>query len=121
MLKRCEQLVHAFITSMIDCCNSLLYCLSSLINFSVYKTWQHVSFSALLYHSVFFKFSVFYPALLACAIWNLKICLLSFKAIHGSVTGYLRELVEVKENRYRLIKICNLKLTFAFHAETNHK
>ena len=100
----CEQLVHAFITSRIDYCYSLLYGLPAKQRDKI----QRVKNTAA---RIIFRLPKFCRITLSLFSlhWlpvryriDFKICLLTFKAIHGSAPSYLRELVVVKENRYRL-------------------
>ena len=96
--------MHAFITSRIDYCNSLLYGLPA-------KQLDKIQLVQNTAARIIFrlpKFCRITPSLFSLH-WlpvryriDFKICLLNFKAIHGSAPSYLRELVVVKENRYRL-------------------
>ena len=102
-IQACEQLVYAFITSRIDYCNSLLYGLPA----KQLDKIQRVQNTAARIIFRLPKFCRITPSLFGLH-WlpvryriDFKICLLTFKAIHGSAPSYLRELVVVKENRYR--------------------
>ena len=99
-----EQLVHAFITSRIDYCNSLLYGLPAKQLDKIQRV-QNTAAGIIFRLPKFFRIT---PSLFSLH-WlpvryriDFKICLLTFKAIHGSAPSYLRELVVVKENHYRL-------------------
>ena len=100
----CEQLVHAFFTSRIDYCNSLLYGLPA----KQLDKIQRVQNTAARIIFRLPKFCHITPSLFTLN-WlpvryriDFKICHLTFKAIRGCAPSYLREVVVVKENRYRL-------------------
>ena len=101
----CEQLVHAFVTSRIDYCNSLLYGLPA----KQLDKIQRVQNTAARIIFRLPKFCHITPTLFSLH-WlpvryriDFKICLLTFKAIHGFAPSYLCELITVKESqRYSL-------------------
>ena len=101
----CEQLVHAFVTSRIDYCNSLLYGLPA----KQLDKIQRVQNTAARIIFRLPKFCHITPTLFSLQ-WlpvryriDFKICLLTFKAIHGFAPSYLCELITVKESqRYSL-------------------
>ena len=101
----CEKLVHAFVTSRIDYCNSLLYSLPA----KQLDKIQRVQNTAARIIFRLPKFCHITPTLFSLH-WlpvryriDFKICLLTFKAIHGFAPSYLCELITVKESqRYSL-------------------
>ena len=100
-----EQLVHAFVTGRIDYCNSLLYGLPA----KQLDKIQRVQNTAARIIFRLPKFCHISPTLFSLH-WlpvryriDFKICLLTFKAIHGFAPSYLCELITVKESqRYSL-------------------
>ena len=97
----CEKLVHAFVTSRIDYCNSLLYGLPA----KQLDKIQRVQNTAARIIFRLPKFCHITPTLFSLH-WlpiryriDFKICLLTFKAIHGFAPSYLCELITVKESQ----------------------
>ena len=93
----CEKLVHAFVTSRIDYCNSLLYGLPA----KQLNKIQRVQNTAARIIFRLPKFCHITPTLFSLH-WlpvryriDFKICLLTFKAIHGFAPSYLCELITV--------------------------
>ncbi len=100
--KSTERLVHAFVTSRLDCCNSLLYGMPS----SEIAKLQRVQNSAARLVTRSKKYEHISP-ILRNLHWlpihqriNYKIALLTFKAIHGMSPTYISELItEYKPGR----------------------
>ena len=99
-----EMLVHAFITSRVDYCNSLLY---GLPNYQLNKLQRVLNASARLVCNAP-RFCHISPLL--CALhWlpvksriEFKILLITFKAIHGLAPNYLCDLLTFKSSSYNL-------------------
>ena len=99
-----EMLVHAFITSCVDYCNSLLY---GLPNYQLNKLQRVLNASARLVCNVP-KFCYISP-LLRGLHWlsvkariEFKILLITFKAIQGLAPKYLCDLLTFKSSLYNL-------------------
>ena len=97
-------LVHAFITSRIDYCNSLLY---GLPNNQLAKIQRVLNASARLVCNAP-RFCHITP-IMRDLHWlpirariNFKVLLLTFKALHGLAPQYLRSLISVKTSCYNL-------------------
>ena len=98
-------LIHAFVTSRLDYCNSLLYGLPM----TQITRLQRVQNAAARLISNTYRFDHITP-ILHQLHWlpvlyriNFKIILLTFKAIHGLSPRYLQDIVTVrKESRYNL-------------------
>ena len=97
-------LVHAFITSRIDYCNSLLY---RLPNNQLAKIQRVLNASARLVCNAP-RFCHITP-IMRDLHWlpirariNFKVLLLTFKALHGLAPQYLRSLISVKTSCYNL-------------------
>ncbi|XP_015778772.1 PREDICTED: uncharacterized protein LOC107356669 [Acropora digitifera] len=95
-----EKLIHAFVTSRLDYCNSLLYGLPSNL---LAKLQRVQNAAARLIHRAP-RFCHITP-LLVDLHWldiksriDFKIILLTFKAIHGQAPAYICELVNLKPN-----------------------
>ena len=93
--------MHAFVTSRIDYCNSLLYGLPA----KQLDKIQRVQNTAARIIFRLPKFCRITPTLFSLH-WlpiryriDFKICLLTFKAIHGFAPSYLCELITVKESQ----------------------
>ena len=93
--KSIERLVHAFVTSRLDCCNSLLYGIPS----SEIAKLQRIQNSAARLVTRSKKYEHISP-ILRKLHWlpihqriNYKIALLTFKAIHGMAPTYISELI----------------------------
>ena len=100
-----EMLVHAFITSRVDCGNSLLY---GLPNYQLNKLQRVLNASARLVCNAlkFCHISLLLRGLhwlLVKARIQFKILLITFKAIHGLAPKYLRDLLTFKSS------LCNLR------------
>ena len=102
----CETLVHAFISSKLDFCNSLLY---GIPNYQIQKL-QRVQNAAARLVSCCHKYDHITPVLRHLH-WlpvdqriNYKILLLTFKALNDCASPYIRELIEpyvpVRQLRY---------------------
>ena len=97
-------LVHAFITSRIDYCNSLLY---RLPNNQLAKIQRFLNASARLVCNAP-RFCHITPILRDLhwlpirASINFKVLLLTFKALHGLAPQYLQSLISVKTSCYNL-------------------
>ena len=96
-LKSCEILVHAFISSKLDFCNSLLYGLSE----SSLENLQHVQNAAVRLVTLSHK-RVHVTPLLFELHWlpikqriKYKILLLTFKSLYGHAPSYLSNLLHV--------------------------
>ena len=95
-----ETLIHAFVTSRIDCCNSLLFGLPS---FQISKI-QRVQNAAA--HVIFMKSKYCHIApLLKELHWlpvtyriQFKVILITFKALHDMAPSYIFSLVHVRQN-----------------------
>lgn len=94
-----EQIVHAFITSRVDYCNSLLYGAPDVL----LKKLQGVMNAAARVVSQTGKFTHITPVLknlhwlpVKCRI-RYKLAVLAFKCIHGAAPGYLSHIVVVRE------------------------
>ena len=99
-----EMLVHAFITSRVDYCNSLLY---GLPNYQLNKLQRVLNASARLVCNAP-RFCHISP-LLRGLHWlpvkariEFKILLITFKAIHGLAPKYLCDLLTFKSSLYNL-------------------
>ena len=99
-----EMLVHAFITSRVDYCNSLLY---GLPNYQLNKLQRVLNASARLVCNAP-RFCHISP-LLRALHWlpvksriEFKILLITFKAIHGLAPKYLCDLLTFKSSSYNL-------------------
>ena len=99
-----EMLVHAFITSRVDYCNSLLY---GLPNYQLNKLQRVLNASARLVCNAP-RFCHISP-LLRGLHWlpvkariQFKILLITFKAIHGLAPKYLCDLLTFKSSLYNL-------------------
>ena len=99
-----KTLVHAFITSCIDCCNSLLY---GLPNSQLTKIQRVMNASARLVCSAP-RFCHITP-IMRDLDWlpirariNFKVLLLTFKALHGLAPQCLRSLIRIKTSCYNL-------------------
>ena len=95
-----EKLVHAFVTSRLDYCNSLLYGLPSTL---LSKLQRVQNAAARLVHKAP-RFCHITP-LLVDLHWlpirsriNFKIILLTFKAIYGLAPQYIRDMISLKPN-----------------------
>ena len=104
-IKTTETLIHAFVTSRIDYCNSLLYNMPSCLIQKI----QRVQNAAARLVSGTSKYSRITPILFDLhwlpVIYRIhfKILILTFKAIHGTAPAYLQEMVKRKEQgRYSL-------------------
>ena len=99
-----EKLVHAFFSSRIDYCNSLLY---GLLAKQLNKI-QRIQNTAAHMILRLPKFCHITPVLvdLHCLLVRyrivFKICLFTFKALHGLTPSYISDLISVKENKYHL-------------------
>ena len=99
-----ETLVHAFITSRIDFCHSLLY---GLPNSQLAKIQRVLNASAKLVCNAP-RFCHITPIMRDLhwlpirALINFKVLLLTFKALHSLAPQYLRSLISIKTSCYNL-------------------
>ena len=96
-----EQLIHAFITSRLDFCNSLL---SGLSNNTLRRLQlvQNAAARLLTGHKKSTHITPIFQALHWLPIQyriQYKIILLTFKALHGSAPDYLQSLLQVRSSR----------------------
>jgi len=111
-LDAAQALVHAFITSRIDYCNSLLYGLPAC---QLNKIQRVLNASARLICNAPRYCHV--TPLLRDLHWlpvrfriNFKVLLITFKAIHGLAPDYISQLIQIKSSRYSLRSSGSLQL-----------
>ena len=118
-----EKLVHAFFSSRIDYCNSLLYGLPAKQLYKIQRVQNTTT-------SIIFRLPKFchITPVLVDLLWLLvryridfKICLFTFKALHGLAPSYNSNLFSVKENKYHLRSSKALLLNICLEQQERHQ